>query len=440
MHSIYSAPRRIVVTGMGVISPIASSISEFWSALITSRNAVGPAGDAYSGPESAAVWAGRCAFSGQIDEFGELPKATRKVVRKSLKLMNRETQLGVAAGQQALQHSGLLEADIDCHRIGICYGAANVSIQPHDFLAAVDACGGARDFDSGRWGRDGIPQVEPLWLLRCLPNMPSCHLAIINDLRGPNNCITQREAAANLAVAEAVRTIMEESADAVVVGGTGTLLQPVNQMHQSMEYPQVCDSAAEQAACRPFDLHRGPMIPAEGAAALVLEERQSALQRGAHIYGEVVGTAASCVIDRNGRPDPRAAFANTIRGVLSDAHSDLDEVGHLHAHGLGTRQTDVDEANAIHDVFGQRTDLLPVTAAKGHMGNSGAGGGAIELVASLLAMQDGRLFPVCNYRVPDPECPVRPVTTADQPAGDSFLSLSLHPRGLAAGVMIRRAA
>jgi len=440
MHSVFASTRRVVVTGLGVVSPVGCNTQEFWAALMARRNGVTQTGDSGSGRETGDLWAGRCPFTGHIDDFGELPKATRKTVRKSLKLMNRETQLGVAAGQQAIRDSGFLDTDIDRERVGVCFGAGNVSMLPADFLAGVDACSTEEGFDLSRWGEDGLPQVEPLWLLRCLPNMPSCHLAIINDLRGLNNCITQREAAANLAVAEAARAIQDDEADAVVVGGTGTLLQPVNQLHQLLEQGASDTEQSRRVDCRPFDAARGAMVPAEGAGAIILEEYGAAMRRGARIYGEYAGGGASCVIDRNGQPDARAAIRNAIRAVLNDASATVDDINQIHAHGLGTRRADRDEALAIHDALEAQADAVPVTTVKGNMGNPGAGGGAIELVAGLLALQHGRLFPVCNTSALDPECPVRLVTSDDVPAGDAFISLNVHHRGLASGVMIRRAA
>jgi 3-oxoacyl-[acyl-carrier-protein] synthase II len=440
MHSTNSNSRRVVITGLGVISPIGCSIEEFWTALGAGRSGISRSAIDVSGRETAGLWGGRCLFKGRIEEFGELEPGPRKVIRKSLKLMNRETQLGVAAGQQALLDCGILKTDIDRERLGICFGAGNVSVQPADFVSGIDACGGAAEFDNTRWGSDGIPNVEPLWLLKCLPNMPSCHAAIINDMRGPNNCITQREAAANLAIAEACRIISDDDADAMLVGATGTLLQPMNHLHAMFENDSPGATQDDDSQCRPFDSRRGPMIPGEGAGAIVLENYDTALRRGAKIYGEVVGTGSSCVIDRGGASDAGTSMANAIRSTLRDASGTTDDVDHIHAHGLGTQRSDAAEAQAIREVFRGRADTLPIVAAKSNMGNCGAAGGAVEMVASLLAIRHGQLFPLLNYSEADPNCPIHPVVSATDDAGNCFLNLSMHPRGLASCVMVRRAA
>ena len=169
----------------------------------------------------------------------------------------------------------------------------------------------------------------------------------------------------------------------------------------------------------------------------MLEELHSAIRRGAHIYGEVIAVGSSCVVDRARVPHRDAAMANAIRAALRNANQDSDSIGHIHAHGLSTRRADIEESRAIREVFGSHTDRLPVVAAKSSMGNAGAGSGAIELVASLLALERGRLFPVLNYEDRDPECPIVPVTSADVVAGDSFLNLNVSPQGQASCVLVK---
>ena len=178
---------RIVVTGIGVVSPMGRTAVALWHSLTSNQDAADSAADGSVQHRGIPIRAAE--FTGRIDDFCDLPAGKRKAIQKSLKLMNRETQMGVAAGQQALQDSGLL-ADYDPGRTGICFGAENFAVMAEDFQAGVQACSGDNGFNSDRWGQDGIPEVAPLWLLKCLPNMPACHLAILNDLRGPGNTIT----------------------------------------------------------------------------------------------------------------------------------------------------------------------------------------------------------------------------------------------------------
>lgn len=439
MISMYDSNRRVVVTGLGVVSPLGNTIEEFWQALIDGRSGVcsgqlSPDGKGYDDCVGEAR-----EFSGLIEDFGPLEMGIKKTIRKALKLMNRETRMAVAAAQQAVSGCDLSGAGYEPERVGVCFGAGNVSILPEDFLAGVQACTNkAGEFEFERWGSEGLEQVAPLWLLRCLPNMPACHLSIINEFRGPNNSITQREAAANLSVAEAYNGIVEGAADAMVTGATGTTILPLNKLHAEFEEGVVRGAVDPGAVCRPFDRDRSGAVIAEGAAALVLEEYEAARKRGATIHGEIVGAGSSCVVGPGRKVRRRVAAANAMRAALRKAKLSPGGVGHVHAHGLSTRRSDSDEAMAIREVFGERTRQLPVVAAKSNTGNAGAGSGAMELVASLLALKHGRLFPMLNYEEPDPQCPVAPVRSADRAAGESFLNLNLVAQGQASCVVVRR--
>ena len=201
-----------------------------------------------------------------------------------------------------------------------------------------------------------MPQITPLWLLKYLPNMPASHLAIYNDLRGPNNSITLREASANLALGEAFRTIARGHADVMVAGATGTRVHPMKLVHTLMQEEVAGNGTDPTRASRPFDLNRSGMVLGEGAAAVVIEELETAKARGARIYGEIIGTASGTVVDRRGVAHRGQALANVMRATLRDAGATVDDVGHIHAHGLSTRTSDAEEAWAIHEVFGPRAE------------------------------------------------------------------------------------
>lgn len=420
--------RRIVITGVGVVSSCGRSATTFWESLTRRIWLPSP----LKGQDK--VSSGIADFSGRIDDFCELPPAKRKSIQKALKLMNRETQMGVAAGQQALLDSRLLQ-NHDPERIGVCFGAENVSVMPEDFLAGVRACSdNDHGFDADRWGTDGLSEVAPLWLLKCLPNMPACHLSILNDLRGPGNTLTQRDVSFNMAIAEACRSITNDDADGMVVGATGTTLSAFNLMHARLE-DEVCEGN-DNVVCRPFDRRRRGSTPGEGAGVVVVEELQCALRRGAAIYGEILGSASASCIGHDGVSACGKALSSAMRQSIRRANLQPDSIGHIHAHGLGTVKSDITEARAICDVLGEMGRKIPIVAAKSHLANAGAGAGALELIASLLAIRSGHLFPILNYSEPDPECPVRPVTNSDEAAGSSFLNLNLVSRGLASCVAV----
>jgi 3-oxoacyl-[acyl-carrier-protein] synthase II len=423
MDCFENSQKRIVVTGVGVICSAGLTAERFWQSLNERQNP----GTAVSSDRQP-----KTGFTGSIDDFGELPKAKRKAIRKALKLMNRETQMGVAAGQQALSDSGVL----GCYapeRFGVCFGADNVSLMPEDFVHGIQACSTPEGvFETERWGTDGISGIAPLWLLKCLPNMPSCYLAILNDLQGPSNTITQRDVSANMSVAEACRGIRAGRSDAALVGATGTTLATFNLMHAQIEN----EVSEAEGLCRPFDRNRTGSAPGEGAGALVLEEMDAAVQRGAHIYGEILGAGSASAVGQGPVSGCRAALGRAMQQALSRAGQLPHSIGHLHAHGLGTRDSDIAESRAIRDVFGEAASEIPVVAAKSHVANAAAGAGALELIASLLALEHGHLFPVRHFNDADPECPVRPVTRHDEAAGTSFLNLNMFGRGLASCVVI----
>lgn len=436
--SARASNRRVVITGLGLISPLGSTAAELWEGLSTGKSAVAPlaAFDAQALPTSFAAEARQ--FTGDVADFGGLEGDMKKAVRKGLKVMCRECQMGVAAALRALEDSGLKAGQFDPERAGVVYGSDYMLTEPDEFTSGVKQCAGeARRFELGRWGDEGMRQVTPLWLLKYLPNMPACHIAIYWDLRGPNNSHTLREASSNIALGEAFRTIVRGSADLLVAGATGTrvhTMRTVQLVQQEEVAGNGCDPAA---ASRPFDLNRRGMALGEGAGALVLEELEFALARGAKIFGEVVGFGSSSVANRQFHAQRGQALQNAMQMALRDAGLAPHDVGHVHAHGLSTRSCDREEAQAIRHVFGDAADRLPVVAAKSHFGNLGAAGGAVELIGSLLALQAGTLFPVLNYETPDPECPVRPVTGAGVAAGRSFLNLNVTPQGQAACVAVR---
>jgi 3-oxoacyl-[acyl-carrier-protein] synthase II len=258
-----------------------------------------------------------------------------------------------------------------------------------------------------------------------------------NDLRGPNNSITEREASANLAIGEAARIIARGHADCMITGATGTWVHPYKTMQAIVQF-EVAKEGEPTRASRPFDRSRSGMVLGEGAAALVLEESSSAEARGATIYGEIIGSAGSQASDRNGASRTETALANVLAGAMRDAGLRPADVGHLHAHGVSTRAGDAAEATAIHRVLGDHASKVPVVAAKSHFGNLGAGSGAVELIASLLAFQHGELFPVLNYESPDPACKLSIVRERGTPPGDVFLSANVTAQGQASCLAVRR--
>lgn len=432
--------RRIVITGLGLITPLGNTSGELWEALSSGRSGV----DVLSfpvGPSVPAKFGGEArGFTGSIDDFGELEAAQKKSIRKGLKVMCRECQMGLAAAQRAIHDARLPGSGLDPERTGVVFGSDYILSEPLDVSDGIRNCTSPdKKFEFGRWGTDGLPKMSPLWLLKYLPNMPASHIAIYNDMRGPNNSITHREAAGGLAVGEAFRVIARGHADVMVAGATGTRIHPLKTVHTVMQCEVAGNGVPPAQASRPFDLNRQGMVLSEGAGVLVLEELEHARTRGATIYAEIVGFGSSSVATRHGVGNRRQALANALRAALRDARMQPGDIGHIHAHGLSTRSSDAEEAAAISEVFGERAATVPLTAAKSYFGNLGAGSSIVELAASALALRHGRLFRLLNYTTPDPECPIAAVRSDDVSPGQSFVQLSVTPQGQASCIVARQA-
>ena len=431
--------RRVVITGLGLISPLGNQKESFWQSLSTGRSGVGPIESLPAGALPITFAGEARQFTGGIEDFGPLDGEHKKSVRKGLKVMCRECQMGVAAAQLALADAGLGPGKSDPDRTGVVYGSDYMLTVPEEFTAGILECMREnRRFEFSRWAPLGMSKMNPLWLLKYLPNMPASHIAIYNDLRGPNNSITQREAAANLAMGEAFQVILRGHAEVMVAGSTGTRIHPMKAVHAALSEELAINGHDPAKAARPFDLNREGMVLGEGAGAVVLEELESARRRGATIYGEVIGAGSSAAADRNLTPRRDVALTNAIRSALRQAELEPSQVGHIQAHGVGTRTGDVEEARALREVFGRHLERVPVTAAKSYFGNLGAGSGAVELIAGTLALVHDYLFPILNYETPDPECLVTAVSGSGAEPGDSLINLSVTPTGQASCLVVKR--
>lgn len=440
MNAFVESDRRVVITGMGILSSAGIGCDEFWNNLSTGKSGVKPLellqGTACPGD-----------IGGEVSGFNKdtIKKQffTEKEQRKSIKVMCREIQLGSASALMAVQQSGLNLDEMDSERIGIDFGANLMCSPPDDLKDGCFKCVDetpAHAFHFEQWGPAGLPKMDPLWLLRYLPNMPACHIAIFVDARGPSNSLTLDDAAANLAIAEACRIILRGSADVMLTGSTGSFVHPVRSMHTAMFDTLATGPDDPAARSRPFDKDRTGIVPAEGACTLVLEDEQHALARGATIYGRILGTGASCVIDKsNGmRGNIRQATSNALKTALAKAGIKPEQIGHINANGKGDPKADLGEAQGIHDAFGSFGAEIPVTAIKSMTGNAGSGSGSQELAASLLALQQGVIPFTINCENPDPACNLNVVRDDLQQTDNKiFVSVNTTRMGQSGAVVVQ---
>lgn len=381
----------IVITGTGVVSPIGIGHDAYWQSMLGRRSGVCEIRlfDASGLPAP---------FGGQVLDF-DGKRYVRP--RKSLKVMSREIQFAFAAADLAMQDAGLPPGSVDPDRLGVVFAAEMMYGDLFELQDAYRACMTNGKFDFSLWGSRAMQELFPLWMLKYLPNMAACHIAIAHDGRGPCNSISLGEASSLLALMEGVRIIERGAADVMIVGGMGSRLQPT-----ALTFRGDCRLShrrdAPARACRPFDAGRDGMVFGEGAAAFILERGDRAARRRAAPWCRIAGDANTFGPVNDAQPLGEDATRRSLTNALKSAGLEPKHIGHVNANGLSTVAHDRAEAAAIAAVLPD----VPVTAPKSYFGNLGAGTGAVEMVASLWALRSGRIPPTLNYDHPDPACPV----------------------------------
>jgi len=426
--------RRVVITGLGLLSSLGDRPDRVLASLLAGRGAVRKLEAFRVGGLANDLGAEILGF--ELKNYA-LPKY-RKALAKSKKYMARDIQLAVAAAQLALDDAGLVDGGVDPTRMGIDLGAGLLSSELDDIAPAIThSYPNGRDFDFQIWGRESIGLIEPLWLLKYLPNMLACHISILFDCQGPSNTITEGDASSNLAIAEAARVIARGKADVMITGGADSKIHPLSFVRMSLFQKMSRWKGEPSAACKPFDRRRDGLVPGEGAGILILEEREHALKRGARVHGEILGGASGCDAMEAGGLDPEGSGTEVaITAALFEAGVEPSQVGHVNAHGSSTEIADLAEARALGRVFGPRG--VPVTALKGYLGNVGAAGGVVELIANLVGVNHGKIPAILNCNQPDPECNADLVVDGPRPTRKPiFVNTSLTPYGQAAAVVVR---
>jgi len=420
-----AAVRRVVFTGLGVLTPIGSDPDTYFAALCDRKSGVRRL--SFADPLALG-----CQVGGEIPEFKPNNVITNKEHRKGFKMMARTVQMGLVAATMAFRDARLEVGQTDPERAGVEFGAGMIASELDDLgRASRVSLVGDGPVSLAAWGERGIKDVPPLWMLKYLPNMPSCHVSITLDLRGPSNTITASDAASLLALGEAYRILQRDVADVFVVGGTESKMNPLSQTRHNLFQQLSRRTDDPTKAHRPFDRDRDGSVLGEAAGGFVLEELEHAKKRGARIYAELVGYACGFDRARDG-----LVMAKVIRTALQRAGVRADEVDHVNAQGLATDRSDPWEAKAIRDVFGPKT---PVWAIKGNMGSAGAAAGAVELAGSILALSRGQLPPTLNCDSRDPACPIAVHIDGVRPVTKPYaVKLNFTDKGQVGAVVVRR--
>ena len=419
-----SANRRVVITGIGVITSIGMEATSFWDGL--ARGQCGIKTIQAFDPTPL-----RTHFAGEIVGF-DPKKYLSKEGRKQIRVMARSIQLAVAAAQLAMDDAKIDKQKLDPTRFGVEFGAGLIPSELSELGEAsyVSTGQNTHPVDVKIWGEKGIPAIQPLWMLKYLPNMLACHVSILHNAQGPNNSITESDVASLLAVGEATRILRRNQSDFFLVGGADSKMNPLSQTRQEIFGHLSQNNAAPQQALKPFDRRRDGVVLGEGGCVFALEDLDHAQKRGAPIAAEVVGFGATFDRGLTGK-----GLARAIRVGLQQAGISAADVDHVNAHGLGSVALDAFEARGIHEVFG---DSVPVWAVKPNIGSLGAGCGTTEMAASILAMKHGTLPPTLNYETPDPACPVQVLTKPRPIAKPYFVKVGFTEMGQCAAVVCRK--
>lgn len=420
-----SAKRRVVLTGIGVVTPLGLDAASFWDGLAHGRSGINTIKAFDPTPL-------QTRFAGEIIGFDIKKYLVGKDERRQIKVMSRTIQLAVAAANLAIADGKVDKQKLDPTRFGVDFGAGLIPSELDELGQAsyLSTEANAHDVDLKLWGEKGIGSIQPLWMLKYLPNMLACHVAILHNAQGPNNTITESEVASLLALGEAVRIIERDQADFFLVGGADSKLTPLSMVRQTL-FGQMskCNEAPDKAV-KPFDLRRDGVAFGEGSGVLVVEELEHARRRGASICGEIVGFGSAFDRGLTGK-----GLARAIRLALAQANVDVRDIDHVNAHGLGSIKLDAFEARGIHEVFGTS---VPVWSIKPNIGHLSAGSGTTDLAASLLAMKHGVLPATLNYQTPDPACPVQVLAKARPIAKRHFVKVGYTEMGQCGAVVCKK--
>ena len=398
--------RRVVITGMGLVTPLGIEVEQVWQRLLAGESGVTPITlfDASTFPSK---------FAAEVPSFDYL-EGMPKSLRTAHEGAGRNSQFILAAALPAWRQARLpLPPDSaipgngnlpSAERIGIYLGAGEGPLDFDNFIApTVEAWNAdADDMDWEKWARVAFARMQPKAELEQEPNMPGAHLAQLFKLRGPCiSCLTAC-AASTQAIGEATDLIRHNDADIIVSGGTHSMINPLgvtgfNRLTALSTRNDSCITAS-----RPFDRDRDGFVLAEGAGVIILEDLETARRRGAKILAEIIGYGSTAdafrVTDQH--EDGRGGIA-AVRQAISDAQLSIEDIDYISAHGTGTAENDSIETHVIKTVFGRRAYEIPVSSVKSMLGHLIAAAGVVELITCVLAIRDGQIPPTTNFTTPD---------------------------------------
>jgi 3-oxoacyl-[acyl-carrier-protein] synthase II len=370
---------RVVITGMGIVSPLGNTCGEFFARLVAGRSGVRRM-TRINDPRLPPTLAAEVEFHAE----NYFPK-------KTARSLDRASQFVLAASAQAWADASSPQLDEAAQqRAGVYLGTS---------------MGGATSLDDSYASlyQEHVSRLHPFTILLGMSNAPAAHVSIAHKLKGPCQTFSSACSSSTLAVGEAFRLIKQGGADLVLAGGTEAMITFGLLMgwHSLGTLAKVTEDPA--TACKPFDKERSGFVLGEGAAMLVLESRDHAKRRGARIHAEVLGYGATADACHITKPD-RDGQARAMQAAMTEAGLSSDQIDYINAHGTATQANDFTETQAIKQVFGAQAGRIPISSTKSMHGHLLGAAGAVELVATIMAMQHQTLPPTINLTTPDPEC------------------------------------
>jgi 3-oxoacyl-[acyl-carrier-protein] synthase II len=373
--------RRVVVTGIGLITPLGTGMHKTWEGICKGTSGI----DWISSfdPSEYSVQ-----IAGEVKDFN----AEDFIERKEIKKMDVFIQFALGAGTMAVEHAGLKISEENADRVGVVVGAGIGGINTLERYHSILLESGQR-------------RVSPFFIPMLIANLAAGRISMRFGARGPNSCVTTACAAGTHAIGDSFKIIQRGDADAMIAGGSESAITPLTIAGFANMKALSTRNEAPQRASRPFDAERDGFVIAEGAGIVVLEELESALKRGAKIYAEVVGYGLTADAYHMTAPDPEGrGVVNCMRMALRDAGLGPEAVDYINAHGTSTPFNDKHETAAIKQVFGEHAYKLAVSSTKSMTGHLLGAGGGVEAAVCALAVTEGVIPPTTNYESPDPEC------------------------------------
>ncbi len=373
--------KRVVVTGMGALTPIGNTLSEYWDALLSGKSGAAPIKQF-----DASLF--KTHFACEVKNFNVEDFIDRKEARK----LDQFSQYALVSASEAMADSALLESNPNCDRIGVIWGSGIGGLKTFQDEA--------QNFFSG----DGTPRFNPFFIPKMIADIAAGHISIKYGLRGPNYVTVSACASATNAIIDAYNLIRLGKADAFVTGGSEAAVNEMGMGGFNALKALSTRNDSPETASRPFDLDRDGFVLGEGAGALILEEYEHAIKRGAKIYAEVIGGGMSGDAYHMTAPHPEGLGAkNTMIAALEDANIEPSAIDYVNVHGTSTPLGDVAEVKAIQQVFGEHAYNLNISSTKSMTGHLLGAAGAIEAIACIMAVKHDIVPPTINHFTDDPE-------------------------------------